>query len=256
MPVEPRPLRRFAIATALVTLVSIASGAIDAGLKRPASMAHFYLSLIATALLVAEGLLALAARTPGLRRPAFILFLSILEAALGSRLPVLHAVLGQILFGASVAVAVITSDRWSRIEPITDSWRPSLKSLAIAVPAVVLLQTTLGAAYRYKAIGVLWHVANAMIVMLLVLIVCVFLIRQFPTHPALKPAAKTLAIITGVQVLLGFSTLLLLILQPETSASVVHTSVLHVTNGALTFGAAVALALQIRHHVAGQGASL
>jgi hypothetical protein len=50
-------------------------------------------------------------------------------------------------------------------------------------------------------------------------------------------------------VLLGFTTLLMLILFPETSLAVVITSVLHVSTGALTFGAGVALALQIRFHV-------
>ena len=42
-----------------------------------------------------------------------------------------------------------------------------------------------------------------------------------------------------------------LILFPETSLAVVITSVLHVTTGALTFGAGVVLAIQIRYHVPG-----
>jgi heme A synthase len=93
---------------------------------------------------------------------------------------------------------------------------------------------------------------NAMIVLLLILIVAVFLTRQFPLHPTLRPAAVALAVITSIQVALGFTTFLMLILFPETSLAVVITSVLHVTTGALTLAAAVALALQIRFNVQGQ----
>jgi heme A synthase len=165
---------------------------------------------------------------------------------------ILHALLAQIFFGAVVAIAVMTSESWkSGPEPIEDTWRPSLRSLAIAVPAIVLLQITLGAAYRYRALGVIWHIFNAMIVLLLILIVAVFLIRQFPQHPTLRPAAVVLAVITSIQVMLGFTTFLMLILFPETSLAVVITSVLHVFTGTLTFGASVALAFQIRFNAQG-----
>ena len=87
-----------------------------------------------------------------------------------------------------------------------------MRSLAIAVPAIILLQTTLGASYRYHALGVIWHILNAMIVLLLILIVAVFLIRQFPQHRTLRPAAIALAVITSIQVLLGFTTFMMLIL--------------------------------------------
>jgi heme A synthase len=112
-----------------------------------------------------------------------------------------------------------------------------------------VLQTTLGAAYRYHPICVIWHIMNAMLVLLLILVVSVFLIRQFPTHPALRPAAVALAVITSIQVLLGFTTFMMLILFPETSLAVVITSVLHVITGALTFGAGLALSHLIRYNI-------
>ena len=77
----------------------------------------------------------------------------------------------------------------------------------------------------------------------------VFLVRQFPEHPTLRPAALTLAIITGIQVLLGFTTFMMLILFPETSLAVVITSVLHVTTGALTFAAGFALSVLIGYNI-------
>jgi len=78
----------------------------------------------------------------------------------------------------------------------------------------------------------------------------VFLVRQFPDHPTLKPAAVALAVITGIQVLLGFTTLMMLIIIPnESSLAVVITSVLHVTTGALTFAAGLALSILIRYNI-------
>ena len=71
--------------------------------------------------------------------------------------------------------------------------------------------------YRYRALGVLWHILNAMIVLLLILVVAVFLVRQFPQHPTLRPAAVALAVITAIQVMLGFTTFMMLILFPETT---------------------------------------
>lgn len=163
---------------------------------------------------------------------------------------ILHAVLAQIFFGAIVAIAVVTSAAWKRgPHPIEDTWRPSMRSLAVAIPAVILLQTTLGACYRYHALGVLWHILNAMIVLLLILCVAVFLIRQFPEHATLRPASVALAVITGIQVMLGFTTFMMLILFPETSLAVVITSVLHVATGALTFGAGLALSILIRYNI-------
>ena len=149
-----------------------------------------------------------------------------------------------------VAIMITTSASWQRgPELIEDTWRPSMRSLAIAIPAVLLLQITLGACYRYHVLGVLWHIMNAMIVLLLALIVSIFLIRQFPEHPTLKPAAVALAVITAIQVMLGFTTFLMLILFPESSLAVVISSVLHVTTGALTFGAGTALAVLMRYNI-------
>jgi heme A synthase len=113
----------------------------------------------------------------------------------------------------------------------------------------VILQIILGAAFRYRAIGVIWHILNAMIVLLSILIVCIFLVRQFPEHPSLKPATIALAGIASVQVLLGFTTFLMLLLFPENSLSVIVVSVVHVVMGALTLAATVSLAAEIRHNV-------
>jgi heme A synthase len=265
MKIDNNWIHRLAIFTAFIALVAIVAGAIVTSLERPiaATPAAFinpafesWHSIIG-ALVVILTLLPAAGSSSQLGWIAVVVGLA--DAGLGTKaitqaVPelsgVLHALLAQILFGLIVAIAVLTSASWSSgPEPIDDTWRPSLRSLAIAVPAVILLQTALGACYRYHALGVIWHILNAMIVLLLILIVAVFLIRQFPNHPTLKPAAVALAVITSIQVMLGFTTFMMLILFPETSLSVVITSVLHVTTGSLTFGAGLTLSLLIRYNI-------
>jgi heme A synthase len=274
MKTESRWLHPYAIFVALFALIAILLGAVVTSLERPIAAApglqiapaaapfefwHHMLGGVAVVLMLG---LAIGSRS----QFGWIgLAAGILDGVLGAKavtkaLPelsgVLHALLAQVFFGAIVAVAVMTSAGWHRgPDPIDDTWRPSLRSLAIAVPTIILLQTTLGASYRYHALGVIWHILNAMIVLLLNLIVAVFLSRQFPEHPTLKPAAVTLAIITAIQVLLGFTTFMMLILFPETSLAVVITSVLHVFTGALTFGAGLALSILIRYNIRVPGAA-
>ena len=241
-------LHRYAIFVALCAVVAIAAGAVVTSLLRPIAgplaagppaviqSAQFWHELAGGVAVVLLLGLAIGVRA----QFGWIgLAAAVIDAGLGATgqtFPqlsgILHALLAQIVFGCLVAIAVMTSASWQRgPEPIEDTWHPSMRSLAVAVPAVILLQTTLGAAYRYRALGVLWHILNAMIVLLLVLIVAVFLIRQFPEHPTLRPAAVALAVITSIQVMLGFTTFMMLILFPETSLAVIITSVLHVTTG-------------------------
>jgi heme A synthase len=265
MKTENSWVHRYAILVAFCALIAIILGAIVTSLERPIATnaaisinpafesSHHIVGGVVVILVLGLAL--------GFRHPLgwIALGAGLVDALLGARaitiaLPqlsgILHALLAQIFFGSIVAIAVMTSAIWKRgPEPIEDSWRPSMRSLAIAVPAIILLQITLGAAYRYRSLGVIWHILNAMIVLLLILIVSIFLVRQFPQHPTLRPAAVALAVITSIQVALGFTTFMMLILFPETNLAVVITSVLHVANGALTFGAGLALALLIRYNV-------
>jgi hypothetical protein len=258
MKTESPWLHRFAILVAAVALIAIAAGAVVTSLERPIAATpaasinpafEFWHSIIGSAALALMLALVIGVRSP----LGWIGFsAAVLDAALPHLSPILHAVLAQVFFASALGLALITSASWKRgPEPIEDTWRPSMRSLAVAVPAIILLQTTLGASYRYHALGVLWHIMNAMLVLLLILIVAIFLVRQFPQHSTLKPAAVTLAIVTSTQVLLGFTTFMMLILFPETSLAVLITSVLHITTGALTFGAGLALAILIRYNIRG-----
>ena len=261
-------LHRYAIFVAIFALIAIAAGAVVTSLERPIAATplatinpafEFWHHMIGGVTVVFMVGLAFGFSGPF----GWIAFaVGVLDALLGAKaisnaLPelsaILHALLAEIFFGTIVAIAVMTSASWKHgPEPIADTWRPSLRSLAVAIPLIVLLQTALGASYRYRALGVIWHILNAMLVLLLILIVAVFLVRQFPQHSMLRPAAVAAGVITAIQVMLGFTTFMMLILFPETSLAVVITSVLHVATGSLTFGAGLALAILIRFNIQGE----
>src|SRR5258706_10174448 len=94
-----------------------------------------------------------------------------------------HACLAQLFFSTTVAIAVFCSPGWKRAtEPVLDHGWPSLHTISIVAPAMVLAQIALGAAFRHRALGVMPHVLGAMIVSLVVLFMGVFVLHQFPTH--------------------------------------------------------------------------
>jgi hypothetical protein len=272
MKTESPTLHRYAIFVALCALLTIANGAVITSLKRPlATTAAVSISpalagwheavggLSVILMLVLAVWLASAAANKRLALFGWVtLATGLIVGGLGilGVAGILQALFAHIFFACIVLLALFTSQSWQQgPAPIEDSWHPSLRSLSVAMPAIVLLQITLGASYRYHALGVIWHILNAMLVLLLILIVAVFLTRQFPNHPTLKPAAVAVAVITAIQVLLGFTTFMMLILFPETSLAVVITSVLHVTTGALTLAASVVLAAQIRYNARPAGHS-
>ena len=75
------------------------------------------------------------------------------------------------------------------------------------------------------------------------------MIRQYEEHHALRPAALALLIIAGVQVLLGFSVYLTLLMSSENNIGLIVTGVLHVVNGSLTLAASVVLAMQMNRNL-------
>lgn len=161
-----------------------------------------------------------------------------------------HACLAQLFFSVTVAIAVFTSRKWQEgPEPVEDYGWPSLRSLAIVTPILILLQIALGAGFRHRAFGLLPHVVGAMIVPLVILLLGVFALHQFPKHRSLRPAAVALLSITGVQVFLGVIAYIARINAAEYPLAMVLTTVAHVATGGLTLAASVVLAIQIRRNV-------
>jgi heme A synthase len=172
----------------------------------------------------------------------------VIESVLGS-VPIVHAWLSPIFFSLVVAVAVLTSKSWQERPTLVESQWDHLRALGSATPIVVVIQIGLGAAFRHNAMGVLWHILDALIVLLVILVAAVFVLRQYPEHPSLRPAALTLVIVTGVQVLLGFSVYMVLLVSSENNLGLIITGLTHVFNGALTLAASVVLTMQIHRNI-------
>lgn len=171
----------------------------------------------------------------------------LIVSGIGSHAPVLHAILSAILFAALVAVALETSELWSRAPvPASDMW-PPVRRLAILAPIFVLLQISLGALFRHNVIGVIWHILDAGIVLLLIMVLGVCVVRQFPEHPSLRPVAVWMLTITGIQVALGFTVYLtILIVSKNDNLFLIWAGVVHGVTGSLTLAATVAMWLELQ----------
>jgi len=251
-------LHRSAILLAILTLIVIALGASLTSEIRPLPGATAPSPEVVSApgleqahriggyavALITLGLAAWYSSLIGWIAPAMV----IVESILGG-VPIIHAWLSPIFFALLVVIAVLTSKGWQGGPvPVENQWKP-LRPLASAIPILVLIQIGLGAAFRHNSMGVLMHILNAMIVLLAILVPGIFVLRQYPEHPSLRPAAITLLIITGVQVLLGFSVYMVLLVSSENNPGLVITGVMHVFNGALTLAASVVLTMQIHRNI-------
>jgi heme A synthase len=160
-----------------------------------------------------------------------------------------HAVLAHALTASLVVVAVMASPLWRRGVPVRDYGWPSMRSLAVAVPALVLAQVALGAAFRQRMLGLMPHVAGAMVVSLLILMEAAFVLHQFPTHPYLRGAARGLMAVTFTQVFLGITAFAVRSLSTQETAATLAAAAGHVGTGALTLSASALLGALIRRHV-------
>lgn len=191
--------------------------------------------------------LGLAVLVSGIRGVTIVA--TLIVQIISGRAPVLHAVLAPVVFSLIVVIAVLTSKSWQAGPKHVDcTWGP-LRPLGMAVPVLVVIQIGLGTAFRHNAMGVLWHILDALIVLAVVMVAGVCVLRQYEEHHSLRPAALALLIIAGVQVLLGFSVYLTLLMSSENNIGLIVTGVLHVVNGSLTLAASVVLAMQMNRNL-------
>src|SRR4029077_17511345 len=116
-----------------------------------------------------------------------------------------HTLVGQLFFPTTVVIAVFTSKNWNQSQkpvdkPVENASR--LRFLTSTTAALVLLQVTLGAAFRHGVIEGLPHILGA-------LVVAVFLCPAMAVFfrvdgPALRSAGIGLTVAACVQILLGF----------------------------------------------------
>ena len=257
-------LFRLAILLAVSVLLLIIGGALVGPGTRPTPAALSIHRIAATVVsllaLVVTLWLIFADRRPQARRLGWLtLVIAILQDSIGhatvlTMFPITagiaHALMAPLFFAAAVAIVVVTSPAWSNgPEHVSDYGWPSMRSLAILTPIVVIIQIMLGAAFRQKALTLLPHVLGAMFVALVILLQSVFVLQQFPTHRALRPAAKTLLGIGFGQVFLGLTALIMKSMAEDTDPAVIVTVASHVTGGALTLATTIVLSILIRRNV-------
>lgn len=159
-----------------------------------------------------------------------------------------HACVAQIFFSLIVSMAVFTSRGWrSSTVHLEDPWGISLRVLSAASVGVIFLQLFLGAAFRHFWFNVIPHVANAVVVTVMILWTAAAVIKRFGNEPFLKrPAIAAMALLVG-QLILGPGAYFLLVAathDPQPTQPMVSVTVAHVVVGAMTLAAMLVLMLR------------
>jgi heme a synthase len=164
-----------------------------------------------------------------------------------------HACLAQLFFSTTVAIALFTSESWSRgPKVVDDAGAPPLHWLALATCMCVFLQLALGASVRHQALGILPHVVGALIATGMVLWLSVRVLMRQAGHDALRRSALALLFITFLQVFLGIAAYMSRLATaeaPQPMPVMVGFTVAHVAVGALTLASSVVLAIQVFRNV-------
>lgn len=164
-------------------------------------------------------------------------------------LAVLHGVLGQIFFGLLLAIAAFSSRAWLSTTAVARSTGLTDRQLAPILIAVVWVQLILGALLRHLAVGTMWHVSFAMIVLLVGVAVGARNWGLYRGLPALRPAGRALTILLGVQLLLGTGALAAVMGTPDPVDIPwweVTLTTFHQMTGAVILGLAVLLTVWTR----------
>jgi cytochrome c oxidase assembly protein subunit 15 len=159
---------------------------------------------------------------------------------------IVHACLSPVFFAACVSIGLGGAGGQPGGQPAGGlaTSGSGFRLLVKSAPALVLLQIILGAAYRHKAIGVMPHMAGAMLVAGLLLAICSIVLQRFPQPPPLRTAAGALLGIVLLQVSLGIAVFVMRLLDAETTPAFLPAVVAHVTVGSLTLAATTALAIR------------
>lgn len=170
-----------------------------------------------------------------------------------------HATLAQSFFCTTVSLALFSRPDWRWDErKIEDLSAPSLRQLSVITSAAILLQLVLGAAFRHNGIGIVPHIAVAMVVTLLVTWTVTRVFTKFSSERRLARLAATLAGLLVVQLFLGIGAYMMKLEArnaPQPLPPVVNITTAHVAVGALVLATSVVLALHVFRLVAAPGSA-
>src|ERR1700731_2777752 len=159
----------------------------------------------------------------------------------------IHATVAQIFFITVVSLTLLTSAWWqSELAPLDDPGSPSLRSLSLWTTAAILIQLILGAGFRHGAFGILPHLGGAVVVLFLAVWTSRIVRKRFGKVNELRRWGILLQAFLGTQILLGFAAYWAVAKSLNAVQPVflyVLIEVAHVVVGALTLAASVLLAL-------------
>jgi heme A synthase len=154
--------------------------------------------------------------------------------------PIFHACLAPVVL--AIVILIRTEPLPATEPPVVESGKAesgkALGWLAMLTPPLVLMQIAFGAAYRHKVWGVMPHLAGAMTVACLVLVLCMLLLQRRPLLR--RPAIIAMSIVLA-QVSLGITSFILRMLDLDTGLWFRVFSAAHVTLGTATLAATVSL---------------
>ena len=154
--------------------------------------------------------------------------------------------------GVLHAVAALQAGWQGEVTTVEDEGSPSLAKLARATWVGLLIQTALGALYRHQIVGLMAHVAGAMLVMGMVMYAGIAAFSTANAPAAVKRPALILLIMTGVQMLFGLAAYLyrMEVMDHATGQAAMLTfTVIHVAVGAMTTACSALMGMQIKRYV-------
>ncbi|MEO8662759.1 MAG: hypothetical protein ABI693_30135 [Bryobacteraceae bacterium] len=141
---------------------------------------------------------------------------------------------------------LMNTSAWRAIAtPIVDGGWPSLRSLAWVTPVLLAVQVLLGSGYRHHVLGVMPHVAAAIVTGLTSLMFGIFTIMQSGGYRPVRFPGHMLAGFTGLQVFLGAGSLIARLAPIEGFGALAIAPPVHVAMGAMTLASGVVTALQV-----------
>jgi cytochrome c oxidase assembly protein subunit 15 len=273
-------VHRFAVATAVTTLLLLVAGALvtsnDAADSVPDwplaygriipplvggiryEFAHRVVAALVAVFTVALAIwISRASLRGSARRWGWIAFaLVLVQAFLGRErvlfghaavIATIHATVAQIFFMVVVGLTLLTSAWWQRdVAPLEDLGSPRLRSLSVWTTAAILIQLVLGAGFRHDAFGILPHLVGAIVVLFLAVWTSRTVRERFGQVRDLRRWGILLQAFLGTQILLGFAAYWAVAQSrnaPQPMLLYVVITVAHVVDGALTLAASVLLML-------------
>ena len=166
-------------------------------------------------------------------------------------LAVVHGVFGQVFFTFLVALSAFTSTSWKRGRPAPPSPSRRLDSrLAGGLVLLLVPQLVLGALQRHFGILLVWHLTLAGFVALSAFVLGVRVWGLYPDESPLRGFGAALLVVTGVQILLGFGSLVTIVPMGDShtlqSPLQVMVATSHQAVGAILLAAAVSLFLWLQ----------